>query len=89
MPFLRARIPEAARELGTEHMAVLILRCNYAGALFTEGRSRDDLVEAVALLEELSSTARQVLGTAHPRTMTINGNLGRARSKLASYVVAP
>ena len=48
-PFLRARIPEAASELGTEHATVLTLRCNYASALFTEGRSRDNVVEAVAL----------------------------------------
>ena len=88
-PFLRARIPEAASELGTEHATVLTLRCNYASALFTEGRSRDNLVEAVALLEELSSTARRVFGTAHPITMTISGNLGRARLRLASFAAAP
>ena len=88
-PFLRARIPEAASELGTEHATVLTLRCNYASALFTEGRSRDNLVEAVALLEELSSTARRVFGTAHPTTMTISGNLGRARLRLASFAAAP
>ncbi|CAH0377426.1 unnamed protein product [Pelagomonas calceolata] len=88
-PFLRATIPEAARELGTEDATVLTLRINYASALISEGRSRDDLVEAVALLEELSSTARRVFGTAHPTMMTINGNLESARSKLASFAAAP
>ena len=88
-PFLRATIPEAARELGTEDATVLTLRINYASALISEGRSRDDLVEAVALLEELSSTARRVFGTAHPTTMTISGNLGRARLRLASFAAAP
>ena len=83
-PFLRATIPEAARELGTEDATVLTLRINYASALISEGRSRDDLVEAVALLEELSLTARRVFGTAHPTTICIDGNLGRARSELAS-----
>ena len=81
--------PEAARELGTEDATVLTLRINYASALISEGRSRDDLVEAVALLEELSSTARRVFGTAHPTMMTINGNLESARSKLASFAAAP
>ena len=80
---------EAARELGTEDATVLTLRINYASALISEGRSRDDLVEAVALLEELSSTARRVFGTAHPTMMTINGNLESARSKLASFAAAP
>ena len=42
------------------------------------------VVEGVALLEELSSTARRVFGTAHPTTICIDGNLGRARSELAS-----
>ena len=88
-PFLRATIPEAARELGTEDATVLTLRINYASALISEGRSRDDLVEAVALLEELSSTARRVFGTAHPTMMIINGNLESARSKLASFAAAP
>ena len=88
-PFLRATIPEAARELGTEDATVLTLRINYASALISEGRSRDDLVEAVALLEELSSTARRIFGTAHPTMMTINGNLESARSKLASFAAAP
>ena len=83
-PFLRATIPEAARELGTEDATVLTLRINYASALISEGRSRDDLVEAVALLEELSSTARRVLGAAHPTTMTINRNLKISRLQLAS-----
>ena len=87
--FLRARIPEATREHGPEHMSVLFLRINYASILGSEARSRDDLVEAVALLEELSSTARRVLGAAHPTTMTINGNLESARSKLASFAAAP
>ena len=87
--FLRARIPEATRELGPEHLTVLFLRINYASILGGEGRSRDDLVEAVALLEELSSTARRVFGTAHPTMMIINGNLESARSKLASFAAAP
>ena len=82
--FLRARIPEATRELGPEHVSVLFLRINYASILGGEGRSRDDLVEAVALLEELSSTARRVFGTAHPTTMTINRNLKISRLQLAS-----
>ena len=88
-PFLRARIPEAVRELGPEHQTVLNLRLNYAVFLLREGRSRDNVVEAVALLEELSSTARRVFGTAHPITMIINRNLGRARSKLASFAAGP
>ena len=46
------------------------------------------VVEGVALLEELSSTARRVFGTAHPTMMTINGNLESARSKLASFAAA-
>ena len=85
-PFLRARIPEAVRELGPEHLTVLNLRLNYAVFLLRvrEGRSRDNVVEGVALLEELSSTARRVFGTAHPTTICIDGNLGRARSELAS-----
>ena len=39
----------------------------------------DDLREAVETLEELTRTARRVLGGAHPLAMHIEGTLARAK----------
>ena len=43
------------------------------------GASDDDEVEAVAILEELSSTARRVLGPNNPITTGIQRSLERAK----------
>ena len=47
-----------------------------------DSASRDDAAEAVAILEELSRTARRVLGTAHPITGGIQESRGTAQETL-------
>ena len=46
--------------------------------------SRDDMVETIAIHEELSATARRVLGPAHPTTNAIQDTLEDAQKQLAS-----
>ena len=61
--FLRKQLPRARRALGAEDHVGLDLRRNDAASLcLADGASRNDVVEAVKILEELSSTARRVLG---------------------------
>ena len=48
----------------------------------------DDLREAATTLEELASTARRVLGGAHPLTTGIEGSLQNARAALAARGMA-
>ena len=73
--FLRKHLPEARRALGVRDPTYLCPRRNYAFSLYRDdgvrhyqddGPSRDNVVEAVAILEDTSSTARQILGPAHP-----------------------
>ena len=45
----------------------------------------DDLREAVTTLEEISPTARRVLGSAHPLAGSIEHSLKEVRSKLAAF----
>ena len=56
-------------------------RWNYAMALYKdEGATLDDLREAVTTLEDVSPTARRVLGGAHPLTEDIEKYLQKARA---------
>ena len=53
----------------------------YAAALCNDDNSTlDDLREAVTMLEETTRIARRVLGSAHPLTVEIEGNLRNARA---------
>ena len=84
--FLREQIAAARRVLGEETSLVIRLRWNYADALCEDdSASRDDVAEAVAILEELFRTARRVLGTAHPITGSIQDSLGKAQETLAAF----
>ena len=57
------------------------MRLGYAVAFYRdEGATLDDLREAVTTLEDVSPTARRVLGGAHPITEGIEESLRRARA---------
>ena len=59
---------------------------HYAQALFLNDRaSRDDVVESIAIHEELAATARRVLGPAYPLTTSIQDTFAQARERLASF----
>ena len=85
---LRKTIPTTLQDLGPNHSNTFNIRGCYARALSEDdSASRDDLVEAVAILEELSQTARRIYGTG-PASLVVEENearLVRARSKLASF----
>ena len=58
----------------------------YAIALYRPaGASRAEVLEAVAILEEQVGTLRRVLGPSHPDTLTVLGELDRARMTLEDY----
>ena len=82
---LREQIPEARRALNANHESVTRLRWNYATCLCDDAASRDDLVEAVTLLEELSRTTQRIYGTSHPLATDIRTTLGGAREMLAAF----
>ena len=61
-------------------------RLEYAKALYRPaGASRAEVSEAVAILEEQVGTLRRVLGPSHPDTLTVFGELDRARMTLEDY----
>ena len=75
----------ARRVLGENHDLTLVIRSNYAMALFKDpSATLDDLREAVTTLEDLDRIARRVLGGAHPTTARIEGQLRAARAARAA-----
>jgi len=84
--FMREQLPKARRALGAENDAFLRLRGIYANALRDDhGSSRDDVVEAVTIFEELASTTRRVYGEFHPFAKLIQHELMDAQEKLAAF----
>ena len=73
-------------ELGLR--ATMRLRGTYAKSLCLRddhGASRDDVVEAVAIFEGLSSTARRIYGESHPLSEIIQEDLELAQEHLAAF----
>jgi len=84
-PLLLKIIPVARRVLGDNDENTIRMRWNYADALYEyPGATLDDLREAVETLEELTRTARRVLGGAHPLAVDIVHSLQKARAALAA-----
>ena len=80
---LRNLIPVARRVHGDRFDITLMMRWNYASALFgDDGATLDDLREAVTELEDLAPTARRVLGGLHPIVPVIEGGLKHAQAVL-------
>ena len=62
----------------------------YARTLYGDDcASRDDVVEAIATLEELDATTRRVYGTTHPVTEGVQYDLELAQEKLATFDASP
>ena len=73
----------ARRVLGESKQLTLMIRGNYARALyFDTGATLDALREAVTTFEDMARIARQVLGAAHPDTMGIEQSLQDTRAAL-------
>ena len=76
----------ARRVLGESHDLALMMRWNYARALYKDDRAtHGDLRDAVTTLEETVRTARRVLGGAHPITGGIEECLRGARATLHAH----
>ena len=87
---LRRATPVARRALGEGHMTTLMMRGCYATTLY-EGpdATLDDLREAATTFEEMERTARRVLGSSHPLTTAIDGDLQKARAALRAREDTP
>ena len=80
---LRKTVPVARRVLGESHDLTLKMMMNYGGALLLDpGATPDDLREVVTTFEDAGQIARRVLGSAHPTTRALEGNLREARAAL-------
>ena len=76
---LRKQLSQARRATGAEHATFIRLRGLYAKALYLDDcASRNDVAEAVTILEDLYSTARRVFGSNHPLLRAIKFDLERA-----------
>ena len=80
---MRKTIPVARRILGENDETTLRMRTNYARVLYRDDdATRDDLREAVRLLEDVARIVRRVLGGAHPLTTVIEVALQNARTTI-------
>ena len=78
-------MPVARRVLGDSFDLTLLVRSNYAEALFRDNcATLDDLRESVTTLEDMERTARRVLGGAHPTTKGIKFHLRKSRAALGA-----
>ena len=79
-------LPVARRVLGESSETTLMIRWNYAEALYkADGATLDDLREAVTTLEETERTARRVFGGAHPNAVLIGRALESSRAALRAH----
>ena len=80
---LRKLMPVARRTLGEDNYLTLLMRWNYAEALYKDpAATLDDLREAEATLEDAERIARRVFGGAHPFTVDHEQSLQNARAAL-------
>ena len=80
---LRKTMPVARRVLGDSFDLTLLVRSNYAEALYKDDcATLDDLREAVTTLEDVERTARRVFGGENPLTSSIVDQLRGARAAL-------
>ena len=78
---MRKTIPVARRVLKDGDDLTLMMRSNYAKALYADANATlNDLREAEKELEDVERTARRVLGRSHPLTVDIEDDLQNARA---------
>ena len=85
--FLHEVVPRAEQNsnLGPEQKALLQLRWLYACALWTDprGPTLDDLVEAVAIYEDVEKIWLRIFGEKHPESQKLQREVVAARERLA------
>ena len=97
LPWMDPTVPDEVRQLtdslrvlGESHDLTLRMRRKYAETLCKDpSATLDDLREAVTTLVETDRIARRVLGTAHPLTKGIEGDLQYARAALDARETPP
>jgi len=83
-------VPIARRVLGNYKRETLMLRVNYAMALYRDDNATlDDLREPVNMLEETERTALRVFGGAHPFVADIEIRLRNSRAALGARETPP
>ena len=83
---IRKTMPVARRTLGAEHDLTLNFRDVYGRCLCRDpGASRDDVAEAIEIMDDVQRRARRVFGPGHPNWNTLPQELTAAREKLASF----
>ena len=79
-------MPVARRTLGAEHDLTLNFRDIYGRCLCRDpGASRDDVAEAIEIMEDVQRRVRRVFGPGHPNWEALPHELRAAREKLASF----
>ena len=87
---LSKTVPAARRVAGEDKYLTLVMRMNYARALYEdESATLKDVREAVETLENLERTARRVFGGEHPLIATILIFLREARATLRARETPP
>ena len=81
--FLRKQEPIARSAMGADHSFTLICSQNLAGVLQVDDATRAELVEAVAILEDVVRRRKRVLGATHPDTRFSEKSLVCVRERLA------
>ena len=80
---MRQTIPVARRVLGDSNELTIMMRMNYARALYTDDDTTlDDLRESVTMWLDVGRIAWRVLSTSHPLTAEIAVDLRCARAAL-------
>ena len=75
-------LSKCRRALGSNHVMTLDLRINFAEALYNDARaSRADILQGVALLEDVARVRRRVSGPRHPDTAQVLASLECARMR--------
>lgn len=69
--YLRQFLPTIRDACGPDHRATLAVREDLALAILGRGSSREERVEGIAILEEVTEKLRRVLGDAHPDTRDV------------------
>ena len=81
---IRAHLPLAERVLGSTHDVTFRLYMNLGEALYEDpSRSRDDVVEAEAILKSAAKASKRTFGVAHPICCLLKKQLTRARHERA------
>ena len=81
----RDQLP-SARSLGNGHELVLLLSRVLADSLCQNpDSSRDDVLEAISILQKALEQARRTFGATHPRTRETEAKLGSARHRAREF----